>query len=110
MRSRQIRRERPLPYLSGTTQCNAVQRPVNAHLPAYFFTQLFLLSSRTLAKVNFIKLCVFEKSCNSGKMGKSYCIKLILQCKKYFSDNLSLYVYFSKAKSSKLFSARISQN
>jgi hypothetical protein len=84
MRSRQIRRERPLPYLSGTTQCNAVQRPVNAHLPAYFFTQLFLLSSRTLAKVNFIKLCVFEKSCKQWENGEILLHKINFAMQKIF--------------------------
>lgn len=45
-----------------------------------------------------------------GKWGNPIAQKLILQCEKYVLDNSGLYVYFSKAKSSKLFSARISQN
>ena len=53
----------------------------------------------------------FQNLGTVGKYGNLIAQKLILQCKKkFFLDNSSFYVYFSKAKSSKLFSARISQN
>lgn len=50
------------------------------------------------------------KNLGSWKMGRYHCTKINFAMQKYFLDNLSLYVYFSKAKSRKLFSARISQN
>lgn len=89
-----------------------MQRPANIHLSAYSSTEVFLL---LIVIMHFSKSQLYSymplQSLEQWENGEILLHKNeFCNAKNIFWDNSSLYVYFSKAKSSKLFSARISQN
>lgn len=92
-----------------------MQRPANTQLSAKSITSMFLF----LISIMYFRKSLLQKVLCLGKVWKQWGkqgnpiaqkINFAMQKKKKFLDNSGFYVYFSRAKSSKLFSDRISQN